>query len=140
MIGDARSLRNLLGVHSDLVRVVNRAHELSAVDFIVTEGVRTPARQQQLLKAGATQTLNSRHLTGHAVDLAAKVGSQVRWDWPLYAQLATAMKTAARELGVPIEWGGDWKFKDGPHFQLPWKSYPLTPAESPRRSGPSPKP
>lgn len=122
---DSRTLKNLLEVHPDLVKVVHRAREISPVEFVVTGGRRTLARQRQLLKAGAARTLDSRHLTGHAVDLAAKVAGQVRWDWPLYSQLATAMKTAARELGVPIEWGGDWKtFKDGPHFQLPRSTYP----------------
>jgi peptidoglycan L-alanyl-D-glutamate endopeptidase CwlK len=64
-------------------------------------------------------------LTGHAVDLAALVGGEIRWDWPLYDRLAVAMKGAAKECGVRIEWGGDWtSFKDGPHFQLPWQGYP----------------
>lgn len=120
-----RSVQRLAGVHADLVRVVARAAELTKVDFVVTEGMRTKARQKQLFAAGATRTMNSRHLTGHAVDLAATVAGQVRWDWPLYHQLADAMKAAAAELKVPIEWGGDWKtFKDGPHFQLPFGSYP----------------
>lgn len=120
-----RSQDKLRGVHPDLVRVVCRAIQLTAVDFTVTEGLRTAARQKQLVAAGASQTMRSRHITGHAVDLAAIVGKQIRWDWPLYAQLATAMKQAAQELGVAIEWGGDWKtLKDGPHFQLPWKGYP----------------
>jgi peptidoglycan L-alanyl-D-glutamate endopeptidase CwlK len=120
-----RSLRNLNGVHPDLVRVVQRALELSTVDFMVTEGLRTKQRQQMLYAAGATRTLNSRHLTGHAVDLAAWVAGSVRWDWPLYYRIADAMKTAAAELGVAIVWGGDWKsFKDGPHFELDKKVYP----------------
>ena len=120
-----RSLRNLDGVHENLVKVVKRAMEITVVDFMVVEGLRTKERQQVLYAAGATKTLNSRHLTGHAVDLAPWVGGQLRWDWPLYYQLASAMKTAAAELGVSLEWGGDWKsFKDGPHFQLPHKDYP----------------
>lgn len=118
-----RSRDSLQGVHPDLVRVVERAIELTEVDFVVIEGLRTPARQAELVKAGASQTQNSRHLTGHAVDLAAWVGT-VRWDWPLYPRIAAAVKQAAKELGVPIEWGGDWKFRDGPHFQLPRKVYP----------------
>lgn len=119
-----RSRSNLQGVHPDLVRVVERAIELTEVDFVVIEGLRSPARQAELVKAGASQTQNSRHLTGHAVDLAAWVGT-VRWDWPLYPRIAAAVKQAAKELGVPIEWGGDWaSFRDGPHFQLPRKVYP----------------
>ena len=122
---DQRSETSLKGVHPDLVRVVRRAAEITSTDFIVTEGLRTKERQIQLLASGASQTMRSRHLTGHAVDLAAKVGNEVRWDWPLYHKLAAAMKRAAHEVGVQIEWGGDWtKFKDGPHFQLPWKAYP----------------
>ncbi len=120
-----RSESRLQGVHPDLVRVVRRALELSKVDFAVLEGVRTPERQTELFKSGASQTLNSRHLTGHAIDLAPVVGNQVRWDWPLFYPLAEAMKAAAAESNIPIEWGGDWrKFKDGPHWQLPWKEYP----------------
>lgn len=120
-----KSQDRLTGVHPDLVRVVKRAIEITTVDFAVLEGVRSKSRQEQLVKAGASQTMNSRHLTGHAVDLGAYVSGSVRWDWPLYYKIADAVKQAAAELGVPIEWGGDWrKFKDGPHFQLPHKEYP----------------
>ena len=120
-----KSLDRLSGVHPDLVAVVKRAIEITEVDFAVLEGVRSKARQEQLIKAGASQTMRSRHLTGHAVDLGAYVGGSVRWDWPLYDKIALAMKAAALELQVAIEWGGDWKsFKDGPHFQLTWEEYP----------------
>lgn len=120
-----QSRTRLKGVHPDLVRVVEQAIELTPVDFTVLEGLRTPERQAKLVAAGASQTLRSRHLTGHAVDLGAWVDGQVRWDWPLYHKIADAMKAAAKELRVPLEWGGDWRtFKDGPHFQLPWKEYP----------------
>ena len=117
----SRSLTNLQGVHPDLVKVVKRAIQISECDFTVIEGVRTAARQAQLVKQGASQTKNSRHLTGHAVDLGAWVNGTVTWDWKYYYQIEKAMKQAAKELNIPIEWGGDWKtFKDGPHFQLPW--------------------
>lgn len=121
-----RSVKNLNGVHKDLVAVVCMAIKLTEVDFVVTEGRRTRERQADLVRNGASQTMNSRHLTGHAVDLAALVEGEVRWDWPLYHKLAEAMKRAAIELGVPLVWGGDWTtFKDGPHFQLDWKHYPV---------------
>lgn len=118
-----RCRTRLAGVHPDLVRVVERARPDTA--FIVTEGLRTPARQRELFNAGASRTLNSRHLTGHAVDLAALVGKEVRWDWPLYDALAQAVKRAAAAEEVAITWGGDWpKFRDGPHFELSWDRYP----------------
>lgn len=120
-----RSIQRLTGVHPDLVRVVKRAIKITPVDFTVLEGLRTKARQVELVKAGASKTMNSRHLTGHAVDLGAYVGGRVSWDWPLYHRIAKAVKQAAAEEGVPIEWGGDWRsFKDGPHWQLPWRDYP----------------
>ena len=112
------------GVHPDLVRVVERAIQITDVDFGVTEGLRTRERQAQLFVAGASKTMNSRHLTGHAIDLVAYIGSEVRWDWPLYHKIAAAMKAAAKELGVAITWGGDWaSFKDGPHFELDRRVY-----------------
>jgi len=120
---DARSERNLIGVHPDLVKVIRRAAK--AGGFVVTEGLRTKARQAQLVKAGASRTMNSRHITGHAIDVAALVNGEVRWDWPLYAAIAKIVKAAAKDLGVPIIWGGDWKsFRDGPHFELDRKAYP----------------
>lgn len=120
-----RSLSRLEGVHPELVRVVKRAIEITPVDFAVTEGLRTRERQAELVEAGASRTMNSRHLTGHAVDLVAIVNGKVRWDWPLYPHIATAMKAAAKELGVVIVWGGDWKsLQDGPHYELDRKVYP----------------
>lgn len=121
-----RSLSKLEGVHPALTSVVKRAIEVTEIDFAVTEGLRSVERQRELVAAGASKTYNSRHLTGHAVDLVAYIGGEVRWDWPLYGKLANAMKSAAEELGVKIVWGGDWiSFKDGPHFELDRKFYPF---------------
>ena len=115
----------MAGVRPELVAIASRALDLSTVDFGVTEGLRSEARQRELVASGASQTMNSRHLTGHALDVVAYVGGTVSWDWPLYDRIAVAMKSAAEELGVPIEWGGDWaSLKDGPHYQLPWETYP----------------
>jgi peptidoglycan L-alanyl-D-glutamate endopeptidase CwlK len=115
----------LKGVHLDLVKLVERAIQVSDVDFTVIEGLRSIDRQRELVKAGASQTLKSRHLTGHAVDLGAWVDNQIDWSWSLYPKINLAMMAASTELRIPIEWGGNWTtFKDGPHWQLPWKEYP----------------
>jgi len=146
-----KSLSRLEGVHDDLVRVVKRAIEITQIDFTVLEGVRSKARQAQLVASGASKTMDGRHLTGHAVDLAAYVAGSPRWDWPLYYKLAEAVQQAAKELGVQIVWGGVWDrvlnqiggpadevaayvqrrrdlgkkaFIDGPHFELSRKEYP----------------
>ena len=120
-----RSLSRLQDVHPDLVRVVKRAAAMSDLDFTVLEGRRTLARQQVLFKNKATKTMNSRHLTGHAVDLAPMLGDSVSYDWPLYHRLAKIIKAAAAVENVPLTWGGDWRtFRDGPHWELPWKQYP----------------
>lgn len=120
-----RSRAALQGVHPDLVDVVEAAIELTPVDFMITEGLRTAARQAELVRAGASRTLNSRHLTGHAVDVAAWVDGQVRWDWPLYPRIAEAFKAAAKGRGVRLIWGGDWpRLRDGPHFELDRGAYP----------------
>ena len=79
-----RSRERLQGVHPDLVRVVELAIQLTPVDFTVLEGLRTLERQKALVAAGSSKTLNSRHLTGHAVDLGAWVDGRLDWSWPLY--------------------------------------------------------
>lgn len=127
----AASLANLQGVHPDLVKLVHRAIELSTVDFKVIEGKRTMARQKELFAKGATKTMNSRHLTGHAVDLLPlPVDWNNRKPFELVSQ---AMFAAAKELNIKIRWGGDWnengkstdeKFYDGPHFELRRAEYP----------------
>jgi peptidoglycan LD-endopeptidase CwlK len=146
-----RSRSRLVGVHADLVRVVERAIAWSEVDFVVTEGVRSKARQAELVAAGASQTMNSRHLTGHAVDVVAVLGGRISWDWPLYFRIAEGFRRASNELGVGIVWGGAWgralggkisaerlhldyiaertkagrkPFLDGPHFELSRREYP----------------
>lgn len=113
-----RSYTNLKGVNPKLIAVATLALKLSPVDFVVTEGLRTVARQRQLVDEGASRTMNSKHILGRAVDVAALDKGTVSWDFELYRQIANAFKEAAGMLGVAIEWGGDWKFKDGPHFQL----------------------
>lgn len=116
---DQKSKDKMKGVDSRLVSVVELAYTYSPVKFIVTEGLRTVERQTQLVKQGASKTMNSKHLTGKAVDLAPVVDGKVRWDWPLFYPMADAMKKAALELKVPLQWGGDWRtFKDGPHFEI----------------------
>ncbi|WP_428150027.1 M15 family metallopeptidase [Brevundimonas sp.] len=120
-----RSRARLKGVHPALVGVIEAAILTTPVDFMVTEGLRTRERQVALVRAGASRTLNSRHITGHAVDIAALVDGAVRWDWPLYPRIAEAIKAAAEVRGVALVWGGDWpRLRDGPHFELDRKVFP----------------
>ena len=121
----ARSMQRLEGVHPRLIALAREAIALSPVDFMVTEGLRTRARQAALVKAGASRTWRSRHLTGHAIDVAALVDGQVRWDWPVYPRIAAAFKAATARQGTAIVWGGDWPtLRDGPHFELDRKAFP----------------
>lgn len=125
-----RSRERLQGVHPDLVKVVERAIELTEYDFSVIEGLRSIETQRQYVEKGVSKTMNSRHLTGHAVDLYP-VGRPTPWE--RCPAIASAMLDAAKELGVSIRWGGDWnmdgnskdeRFYDGPHFELQRSKYP----------------
>jgi peptidoglycan L-alanyl-D-glutamate endopeptidase CwlK len=121
----SRSTANLAGVHPHLVALASLALSRSSVDFVITEGLRTRARQAELVAAGASRTMNSRHLTGHAIDVAALIDGQVRWDWPLYEQIARAFEEASLRHDIPVTWGGNWAtLRDGPHFELPRETYP----------------
>ena len=140
------SLDKLKGVNPALVEVVKRAIQISKQDFAVNEGLRTIERQRQLVNSGASQTMNSRHIGGFAVDLVPIVNGKVSWDWRYFYAIAEAMQAAAKELGINVRWGGCWEvinnksgtaeswvdnygaerrklgkkaFTDGPHFELP---------------------
>lgn len=147
-----KSERNLEGVHPDLVRVVRRAIQITEQDFSVHEGVRSLATQREYVKRGVSKTLESRHITGHAVDLVPWVAGALRWEWEPVFKVACAVDQAATELKVPLRWGGVWDklmteyggspealrkevaeyvkrhpgpdFLDGPHFELPKRFYP----------------
>lgn len=107
------------------MKVIERAISISVIDFTVIDGMRTAAEAAENLAKGVSRTKRSRHLTGHAVDIAPFVRGKVSFDWKYVPRIAVAMKQASHELGIPLEWGGDWQtFKDGLHFQLPWKQYP----------------
>lgn len=121
-----RSESNLAGVNPDLVKVVRRALELSTVDFSVIEGLRTAERQKELVATGKSKTMNSRHLTGHAVDLFPVGGD---WnDYRCWLPVLDAMHKAGEELGVKLRFGVTWtdnphdksaRFLDAPHVELP---------------------
>jgi peptidoglycan L-alanyl-D-glutamate endopeptidase CwlK len=114
-----RSRINLKGVDERLVKIVEQAIKETTIDFTVTEGLRTIERQKQLVNQGYSQTLKSKHLTGHAVDLVAIVDGKVSWDKEHYPEIAKAMKKAADDQKIKIRWGGEFKsFFDGPHFEL----------------------
>lgn len=132
-----RSLASLQGIHPDLRRVMDRALSESPVDFTVIEGLRTQARQRELVAKGASKTMNSRHITGHAVDLLPHgPDGKGAFDWPLYHRLAPAVKSAAKAEGVTLVWGGDWRsFKDGPHFELDRNVYPAGAPDRPQHPG-----
>lgn len=115
-----RSKEKLVGVHPDLVRVVERAIEITRQDFAVNEGLRTTERQRRLVASGASQTMNSKHLKqadgyGHAVDLVpygdfdGNGTSEISWHWTHFYPIAHAMREAAKILGVRVRWGGCWQ-------------------------------
>ena len=130
---DAISQARLKGVHPDLVRGMTRALQAAPFAFRVIDGLRTIARQKELVRIGASRTMRSRHLTGHAVDIVplvdldrdGRLETEELFNWPLIRQLAPIVKAAFTAEGIPIVWGGDWKsFPDGPHYELDRKAYP----------------
>ena len=121
----ARDLQRLTGVHESIRRVLSRAARDGAPRFAVIEGLRTTKRQRELVAAGASKTMRSRHIHGFAVDIAPIIGGKISWDWPAFYPLARAIKAAALAEKVNLTWGGDWRtFKDGPHWELPHATHP----------------
>ena len=123
-----RSLANLEGVHPDLVEVVKLAGQLAdanGLDFILTDGCRTVEEQREFVRTGKSKTMHSRHLGGFAIDFVGHVKGRATYDEPVMKALSECFKEAGAQLGIPVEWGGDWKsFQDTPHIQLTKERYP----------------
>lgn len=143
------SRSRMVGLHPDLIKIVELAIKLTKVDFRVQEGLRTIETQREYVKKGASQTMNSRHLTGKAVDVVALPAGVVSWDLKHYCTIAQAFKEASESLAIPVRWGGCWlelssvtdpmksveaysankrankqkAFIDSPHFELPTRVY-----------------
>lgn len=121
----SKSKERLSTVKPELQSVVKKAFETVPFDVTVLEGIRTVERQKELVAKGASKTMNSKHITGDAVDLAPY---PIDWDdKSRFNELSKHMLQAASELGIKIRWGGDWNmdgdwkdesFYDGPHFEL----------------------
>lgn len=103
-----KSLSKLEGVDPQLVKVIKRAIEVTEVDFTITEGLRTKITQALYVKQGKSQTMNSKHLEGLAVDLAAWVNGTINWNFDYYFKIADAVRKASIELGIKVKWGGSW--------------------------------
>lgn len=119
-----KSKEHLATVHPDLQKLFNAAISTSPYDFSITEGVRSLERQKELLEAGKSTTMNSRHLKGNAVDIAVFVEGKLTWDFKYYKEVSDHIKALSKSMQIPIVWGGDWKsFIDGPHYELDRKFY-----------------
>lgn len=120
-----QSKAKLSTVHKSLQDLFYAAIGEAPYDFSITEGLRSLERQKQLFKDGKSKTMNSRHLTGNAVDVCIIIDGKASWDFNDYIKLADYIKKIAIAVNVPIVWGGDWEsFRDGPHFELDRKVYP----------------
>ena len=126
-----RSLDRLKGVHPDLVSVCHEAIQISPFDFGITCGVRTKEEQAELYAQGRTKpgkivtwTLDSRHLTGRAIDFVVYLNGKVTWEEKYYDRVADAFIVSALKLNIPITWGGSWKRPDRPHVELNKAFYP----------------
>lgn len=125
-----RSESNLVGVDDRLVKVIRRALEISSADFAVIEGLRTIEKQRENVRKGVSKTMDSRHLTGHAVDiLPSSIKPGMDWELHYFMPVLKAIKQAGDELGVPLRFGVNWKsdpslpietkFIDAPHVEIP---------------------
>ena len=120
------SLARLKTVDPRLQRLFLEVIKVTPIDVSIVCGKRSLEEQAAAVRSGASSTMNSRHLTGHAVDVAPFVGGGISWDWKYFDLLAPVVKRVARDLLIPVEWGGDWpnnppkSFRDGPHWQIPW--------------------
>ena len=131
------------GVHPRLIAVADRAAALLPFDILITDGVRSRKRQEELYGHGRTPdelravglsgalaqprerkvtwTLTSKHFVnlktgyGHALDCYKAPFSQKQTP-AVSRQIARAFLQAANELDTPVRWGADWD-RDGVFYE-----------------------
>lgn len=122
-----RSLNNLKNVDKRLIHICNEL--INHIDFTVIEGHRSLERQLELYEQGYSQidgiTKKGKHnyLPSLAIDIIPYKKGHNPFDGSkeseeMFNTLAKEFKKVANELGYKITWGGDWRMRDLPHFQL----------------------
>lgn len=114
-----KSRDRLMTCHPDLQRLISAVSDKTNIAVIC--GHRTEKEQQAAFNNKTTKVAwpNSKHnaLPSQAVDIVP-----VPLDWQDkqgFIDMAKVVKETAKELGIKIKWGGDFKgFFDGPHFEL----------------------
>ena len=103
-----RSQAQLCTFDPRLQAVARHALRLSRVDFTIISARRTIAEQRRLVAAGKSQTMRSRHLTGHALDFVPldPTTGKGRFDRALAIEVAAAFMDAGVALNTPVKWGG----------------------------------
>ncbi len=113
------SISRLNAIKPELKLLATAAIAKSPYQFVISDGLRTAERQKQLVAAGKSKTLKSKHLTGDAFDIAIIIDNRVTWDKKYYTELSDIFKSVAEEQGIKIKCGVDFKgFFDGPHYEL----------------------
>ncbi|GHV40021.1 hypothetical protein FACS1894179_05870 [Bacteroidia bacterium] len=133
-----QSLNKLESVNPNLVELIKEAIQSTSIPFIITEGVRTTERQKELYAQGrVTPGLivtncdgikdKSNHQLkengyGHAVDLYPYINGSIRIHEAYVPEIlqiiAEHIQMTAQKMNLSVIWGGDWKMKDYPHFEL----------------------
>jgi len=128
MTFDERSEMNLATLHPTMQKVMRdflgAAKGIAAkvgCDVKIISGTRSYLEQDALYAKGRTSpgkkvtnaaAGHSNHNFGLAADIGIFKGREYLGEHPLYRELGVLGKS----LGM--EWGGDWKFVDEPHYQL----------------------
>ena len=113
------SKKRLEGVDECLKAIVIECAARCLFPFNVSEGLRSVEQQREYVRQGKSRTMNSKHLTGKAVDLYPLSMDRKQVDWSMFEELADLMFQVASDQGTEIVWGGHWKtFVDKCHFQL----------------------
>ena len=138
------SLDKMKKVHPKLVEVIKAAIVNSPFDFRITDGARTTEEQFALYQKGRTlpgpkvtncdgKKFKSNHQIksdgyGHAVDIFPcgviengvyrKFTSEEGYDDKKLKSIANHILAIAKSKNINVEWGGNWKMHDTPHFEL----------------------
>lgn len=118
-----RTLARITELHSVyqpyVINLINTAYKELKITWVITDGYRSPTEQNALPSANTNaKALQSYHQYGLAIDIVSVRNGEITYLSDGKQSMEDSKKIGSIGQKIGLVWGGVWKKKDWPHFEL----------------------